>query len=74
MHPDDKDRSDGTEKTPYSNKEYENHVSQLMPAEVVQTYEVINYISWCLGENFNYVKIDELFKEYGFELNKFKLL
>ncbi len=58
---------------PYSNAEYEKHVPMLVAGEIIQTYEVINYISWCLGEVINYGKIDNLFKQYGFDLQKFKL-
>lgn len=66
--------SSRSNKLPYKNIEYEKHVSMLMPAEVIQTYEVINYISWCLNEEVVFQEIDEIFFEYKFDLKQFKLL
>lgn len=59
-----------TNKYPYSNLEYEQHVPQLIKAEIVQTYEIINYIAWCLGEPIDYAIIDSIFTEYGFNIGK----
>lgn len=42
--------SSRTEATPYDNREYEEYYPLLMKSEFIQTYEVINYIAWCLGE------------------------
>jgi hypothetical protein len=57
----------------YSKEDDARHVKDLMPREVIQTYEVINYIAWCLGENIDYKQIDSLFKEYGYDLKKFEI-
>ena len=40
---------------------------------IIKTYEIINYIGWCLGETVDYAKIDSLFKDYGFNLSEYKL-
>ena len=61
------------EKYPYSNPEYEQNVLMLINLEIMETYEIINYIGWCLGENIDYMKIDNIFKDYGFYLNNYKL-
>ena len=45
----------------------------LMDGEIMKTYEIINYIGWCLGEKINYSKIDSIFKDYGFNLNYYKV-
>lgn len=40
-----------------------------MKSEFIQTYEVINYIAWCLGEKMDSKLIDALFMDYGFCFN-----
>lgn len=65
--------SSRTNTHPYKSLEYEKHVPMLMTGEIIQTYEVINYIAWCLNEKMSYSAIDGLFREYGFELNKFSV-
>lgn len=57
-----------TDNFPYDNPKYEEYVSELSKGEIIQTYEVINYIAWCLSESINYGKIDNIFKKYGFDL------
>lgn len=58
---------------PYGKEDYVRHVPTLMPREIIQTYEIINYISWCLGEQIDYKKVDNLFKNYLFDIEKFKV-
>lgn len=58
-----------SDKYPYSNAEYEAFVPMLIEAEIIQVYEIINYVAWCLGEQVNYHKVEDLFNEYGFTLN-----
>ena len=53
---------------PYDSLEYEKHVPQLMEGEVIQTYEVINYIAWCLGEKIDNPRVNNLFMEHDFKL------
>ena len=62
-----------SEKLPYSNSEYETNVLLLMNGEIMKTYEIINYIGWCLGEKVDYYRIDKLFNHYGFNLEQYKL-
>jgi hypothetical protein len=58
---------------PYEKEDYVRHVPTLMPREIIQTYEIINYIAWCLGEQIDYKKVDNLFKEYHFDIEKFNI-
>lgn len=58
---------------PYEREDYVRHVPTLMPREVIQTYEVINYIAGVLHEDVDYNQIDMLFNEYGYELNNIKI-
>lgn len=58
---------------PYTREDYLRHVKDLMPREIIQTYEIINHIAWCLGEKIDYKRIDALFKEYDFDLEQYKL-
>lgn len=62
-----------TNKLPYDNKEYEKYVPLLKEGEVIQTYEVLNYIAWCLKEKINYAQIDNLFRDYGFDLSFYQV-
>lgn len=55
-------------KYPFSNIDYERCVPILIEAEILQTYEIINYVSWCLGETMDYSKVESIFHDYGFVL------
>ena len=55
---------------PFPNADYETYIPMLIEAEVVQVYEIINYIAWCLGESIDYKKIDNIFYEYGYDLSR----
>lgn len=57
---------------PYSKEDDVRHVRDLLPREIIQTYEVINYIAWCLEEEIDYKAIDSLFKDYGYDLEIYK--
>lgn len=65
--------SSRTEQYPYSNLEYEKNVLMLLDGEIMKTYEIINYIGWCLGGKIDYAKIDSIFKDYGFNLRKYNV-
>lgn len=65
--------SSRTEHYPYSNFEYEKQALMLMDGEIMKTYEIINYIGWCLGGKIDYAKIDSIFKDYGFNLSCYKV-
>jgi hypothetical protein len=58
---------------PYTKEDYVRHVPTLMPREIIQTYEIINYIAWCLGEQIDYKKVDNLFKDYNYDIDKYKI-
>ena len=57
---------------PYDSAEYETLVHELIDGEIIQTYEVINYIAWCLGEILDAKAVDKLFEENGFSLNELR--
>lgn len=61
-----------TDTYPYDNPDYEAYVPILLEAEIVQTYEIINYIAWCLGETPVYPAVESIFRNYGYRLNELK--
>ena len=58
-------------KTPYEREDYQRHAIDLFPREIMQTYQVINYIACALGEKINFSQVDNLFKSYGFDIGNF---
>lgn len=58
-----------SDKLPYENQDYESFVPLLIKTEIIQTYEIINYIAWCLGEPIDYAAIDAIYKHYGYDLS-----
>lgn len=58
---------------PYSNEDDKRHVRDYFNREIMYTYEIINYIAHCLGEQINYGAVDDLFKSYGFDLSTFNI-
>ena len=57
-----------TPQHPYKNTDYERHVPSLYSREVIQTYVIINFIAGVLREDADFRKIDDLFKEYGYDI------
>ena len=57
-----------TPQHPYNNTDYERHVPSLYSREVIQTYVIINYIAGVLREDADFRKIDNLFREYGYDI------
>ena len=57
-----------SDKYPYNNKEYERFVPLLEEMEIIQTYEIVNYIAWCLSETPDYKELESIFNNNGFEL------
>ena len=55
---------------PYNNEEAMTHVKELFNREVIQTYEVINHIAWCLCEDIDYNIVDNIFRTHGFDLSQ----
>lgn len=58
---------------PYSSEDDMRQIKDLFPREIIQTYEIINHIAWCLKEDIDFRKVDKLFKDYGFDIEKYKL-
>ena len=58
---------------PFENPDYEACVPMLSDIEVIQTYEIINHIAWCLHETPNYEGIEKVFKDYGFGIQELLL-
>lgn len=56
---------------PYSCEDDMRHVKDLYPREILQTYVIINYIAGVLREKIDYAKVDALFTEYDFDLQKY---
>ena len=55
-------------KHPYTLKEETHFVKELFPREIMQTYDVINYIASCLNETINHAKVEDLFSQNGFDI------
>ena len=60
-------------KHPYAKEDYQRHVKDLLPREIIQTYIIINYIAGVLKEEIDFAKIDSLFAEYDFNLKQFNI-
>lgn len=62
-----------TDTYPYDNADYEEYVPMLIKIEVIQTYEIVNYIAWCLGEIPDYCTIEKIFQNKGFEIKELQV-
>lgn len=60
-------------KHPYEEDDSQRHVKDLFPREIFQTYCIINYVASVLREQIDFKRVDDLFKEYGFDLEHFKV-
>ena len=60
-------------KHPYTQEDYQRHVKDLLPREIIQTYIIINYIAGVLKEEIDFDEIDSLFAEYDFNLKQFNI-
>ena len=58
---------------PYSQEDDRRHVKSLFARELIQTYEVINYIAGVLQEPVDYQKIDDIYAKYGFDFCTFNI-
>jgi len=56
---------------PYDDEQSNRVAKELYAREIIQTYEVINHIAGCLHEPIDYAKMDALFRNYGFDIDKF---
>ena len=62
-----------TPQHPYTKEDYERHVPDLYSREVIQTYVIINFIAGVLREETDFKAIDNLWRDYGFDLNGLSL-
>lgn len=62
-----------TPQHPYSQEDYARHVPDLFDREVIDTYRLITYIAGVLQQLVDFQTVDNLFAEYGFDLNKYVL-
>lgn len=60
-------------KHPYEREDYQRHVPTLMPREIMYTYQIIVEIADCLGEDIDFQRIDLIFLENEFDLNKYNI-
>jgi hypothetical protein len=58
---------------PYISEDDRRHVKDLFPRELTQTYVIINYIAGVLGEKVDFIRVDQLFLEYGFNIKEFEI-
>lgn len=61
-----------SQKHPYEKEDYQRHVKDLLPREIIQTYIIINYIAGVLKEDVDFNEIDSLFAKYNFNLKQFE--
>lgn len=60
-------------KHPYVQEDYQRHVKDLLPREIIQTCIIINYIAGVLKEEIDFAEIDSLFAKYDFNLKQFNI-
>ena len=48
--------------------DYELNVPTFMQEEIIQSYQIISYIAWALGEEINFHKVESVYSKYGFNL------
>lgn len=60
-----------TPKHPYTKSDYERHVCEFYPREIIHTYQVINRIALLLNEPVDDGIIDLIMLKHGFDLRKF---
>jgi len=54
---------------PYDDEQSQRMVKDLFSREIIQTYEIINHIAWCLNDEIDYKRVDKLFYDNGFDLS-----
>jgi len=59
---------------PYSSEDNQRHVKDLFAREILDVYKVIIYIAGVLREEVDYILIDSIFADYGFDIEKFKVV
>ena len=59
-----------TPQIPYGSMTYQSYIPMISEMEILQTYEIVYYIAWCIGESPNYNEIQKIIKSFGFKLDK----
>ena len=59
---------------PYNSEDYRRHVPELIPREIIHTYQIICYIAGVLGEAVDHYALCEFFADKGFDLKQFVVL
>ena len=62
-----------TPQHPYEKEDYVRHVPTLYAREIIDVYKLINYIACVLREDVDFDKTNELFADYGFDIEKFRV-
>ena len=57
-----------TPQHPYTKEDYERHAEDYYSREILDIYRIIHYIAGVLHQDMDYNIVDDLFKEYGFDL------
>ena len=60
-------------KHPYEREDYQRHVPDLMPREILYTYQIIIYIASVLREEVSYKWLDGLFLDNNFNIKAFSI-
>lgn len=58
--------------TPFGTEQYQSYIPMLMDMEIIQAYEIVNYIAWCLKESPQYKAIEIIMQSHGFTLKSIK--
>ena len=58
---------------PYEIEEYRRHVPELMPREIIYTYQIINYIAGVLNETVDHHLLSSMFPDAGFDISVYKI-
>lgn len=59
---------------PYDSEDAVRHVKTLFTREIIQTYEIINYIAYVTCESIDFFEIESIFSKYGFDLRNINLI
>lgn len=62
-----------TPNNPYDSEDDCRHVKDLFDREIFYVYQIINLIAGILRENIDYKEIDDLFHQYDFNIDKYKV-
>lgn len=58
---------------PYSSEDAERYKQNLYAREIIDVYKIILYIAGVLEEEVDFAVLDRMFREYGFDLNDYRI-